>query len=103
MDVAATRTDQEVRRAMATAQSRYLTNLRRLAATLDRTPPRPGRARYARVLATGPAPTRSDLELRVLDLILAGGFTPPDVNTPIQIAGRTFIPDLRWPEQRLIV
>jgi hypothetical protein len=103
MDVAATWTDTAVRRAMATAQSRYLTNLRRLAAALDRTGPRPGRARYARVLATGPAPTRSELEIRVLDLVLAGGFEHPDVNKPLLIQGRRIVPDLRWPAQRLIV
>jgi hypothetical protein len=103
MDVAATWTDDALRRAMATAQSKYLTNLRKLAAALDRTPQRPGRARYARVLATGPAPTRSDLELRVLHLVLAGGFAAPDVNKPIHLDGRKIIPDLRWPEQRLIV
>jgi hypothetical protein len=103
MDVAATWTDDALRRAMATAQSRYLTNLRRLAAVLDRTGPRPGRARYVRVLASGPQPTRSELEIRVLDLVLAGGFQPPDVNTPLLIEGRRIVPDLRWPEQRLIV
>ena len=103
MDVAATWSDDAVRKAMATAQSKYLTNLRRLAAALDRSTPRPGRARYARVLATGPAPTRSDLEIRVLDLVLAGGFEHPDVNKPLRIAGRRIIPDLRWPQQRLVV
>jgi hypothetical protein len=103
MDVAATWTDTELRKAMATAQSQYLTNLRKLAAQLDRAPQRPGRPRYARVLATGPAPTRSDLEIRVLDLVLAGGFQRPDVNTPLIIDGRRIVPDLRWPAQRLIV
>jgi very-short-patch-repair endonuclease len=64
---------------------------------------RAGRARFARVLATGPAPTRSELEDRVRDLVLAGGFPPPDVNVALRIGGRRVIPDLRWPERRLCI
>jgi very-short-patch-repair endonuclease len=80
-----------------------LTNLRRLARQLDRAAGRPGRARYARVLASRPPATRTELEDRVFDLVLAGGFARPDVNVPMHIGGRRIIPDLRWPEQRLVV
>jgi hypothetical protein len=55
-----------------------LTNLRRLARQLDRAAGRPGRARYARVLASRPPATRTELEDRVFDLVLAGGFARPD-------------------------
>jgi very-short-patch-repair endonuclease len=55
------------------------------------------------VIAEGPAPTRSVLEDVVLDLILRGGFAHPDVNKPMRINGRRVVPDLRWPDQRLIV
>ena len=50
-----------------------------------------------------PAPTRSELEDVLLDLILRGGLEPPDVNVPLYIQGRRIIPDLRWPAQRLTV
>jgi very-short-patch-repair endonuclease len=103
LDLAPTSTDRALRRLMATAQSKHLTNLRLLAQQLDRAQGRPGRALFARVLATGPAPTRSELEDRVRDLVLAGGFPPPDVNVPLRIGGRRVIPDLRWPEKRLCV
>jgi very-short-patch-repair endonuclease/predicted transcriptional regulator of viral defense system len=103
MDLAATYTDGEVRRAMSRAQSLKLTNTRRLAALLDRTSNRPGRARYARVLAAAPPNTRSELEDRVFDLIMSAGFRRPDVNVPLHLDGRRVIPDFRWPEQRLVV
>jgi hypothetical protein len=103
LDLAATLPDIALRRAMSRAQSLRLTHPRRLAAILDRTNSRPGRKRYARVLAARPPATRSELEDRVHDLIIAAGFAPPDVNEPLHIAGRRLLPDFRWPEQRLIV
>jgi very-short-patch-repair endonuclease len=57
----------------------------------------------ARIVATGPAPTRSELEDVVLDLMLRGGLRHPDVNVPIRVGGRRVVPDFRWPEQRLVV
>jgi very-short-patch-repair endonuclease len=103
LDLAVTWDDRALRRAMSRAQSLHLVNPRTLAAILDRTQARPGRKRYARVLASGPPPTRSELEDRLHDLVLAGGFALPDVNVPIRIDGRRVIPDLRWPQQRLVV
>ena len=49
------------------------------------------------ILADGPAPTRSELEDVVLDLILRGGLPRPDVNVPLILDGRRVIPDFRWP------
>jgi hypothetical protein len=46
------------------------------------------------------APTRSDLEDLVLDVIIQGGLERPDVNKPLPSG---YIPDFRWPEQRLIL
>jgi predicted transcriptional regulator of viral defense system/very-short-patch-repair endonuclease len=103
LEMAATESDAAVRRAMSRAQSAYITNHRQLAAILDRTGARPGRARYIRVLASEPPATRTDLEDRVHDLIIAGGLQPPDVNVPLRVGGTRLIPDFRWPQQRLIV
>jgi very-short-patch-repair endonuclease len=102
-DVAATTNDVALRRMMSRAQSMHLTNSRLLARQLDRAAGRPGRARFARVLASDPPPTRSELEDRLHDLVLAAGFRAPDVNVPIRIGLRTIIPDLRWPSRRLCV
>lgn len=49
------------------------------------------------------APTRSELEDVVYDLIIDGGLLRPDVNRPLLHAGRRVIPDFRWPAQRLVI
>ncbi len=58
---------------------------------------------FGRIVATGPAPTRSVLEDAVLDLLLRGGFAYPDVNVPLVLDGRRVVPDFRWPAQQLVV
>ena len=103
LDMAARLRDEPLRRMMSRAQSMRLTNLRRLGRQLDRAAGRPGRARFARVLASRPPATRSELEDRLYDLVLAGGLPEPDVNVPLHLGGRRIIPDFRWPEHRLIV
>jgi hypothetical protein len=55
------------------------------------------------ILDLGAVPTRSPLEDRVYDLVLKAGLEPPAVNAPYRLPTRTVIPDLRWPELRLIV
>jgi hypothetical protein len=64
--------------------------------------PRRG-SRLARIIATGPAPTRSALEDAVLDLMLRGGLAHPEVNESLVLDGRRVVPDFRWPAQRLVV
>ena len=46
----------------------------------------------------GPGATRSDLEMPLLDLILAAGFARPGVYAPLWIARRRVMPDPRSPE-----
>lgn len=46
---------------------------------------------------------RSVFEARALPRLLALGLPRPLVNHPIEIEGKTLIPDFLWPEQRLIV
>jgi hypothetical protein len=88
LDLAARLDDGPLRTLMSRTQSMRLTNLRRLARQLDRAHGRPGRARYARVLAARPPATRTELEDRVYDLVIEGGFTAPDVNVPLHLDGR---------------
>jgi hypothetical protein len=92
-----------LRRAVREAQVLRLTTVGRLAAALTAPGPRRGQANLARIVATGPAPTRSELEDVVLDLLLQAGFEPPDVNVPIRVAGRRVVPDFRWPGKRLTI
>jgi predicted transcriptional regulator of viral defense system len=98
LDLAATLDPGRLRSATGRGQSLHRANVRQLADVLARHPRRAGAARFARIIATGPAPTRSELEDVVLDLILRGGHVHPDVNVPYFVAGRRTVPDFRWPE-----
>lgn len=103
IDVAAQLRERRLRRAVRQAQSLRLVSLEELAGALRRYRRRPGVRRLARIIATGPAPTRSILEDVVLEMMLDGGLEHPQVNAPLVIDGRTVIPDFRWPRQRLVV
>src|SRR4051812_11558820 len=103
LDLAATLDHRPLRAATRRAQSLHRVNVRQLAETLTRHRGRRGAARLAEVIATGPAPTKSELEDVVLDLILRGGHVHPDVNVPYHVDGQKTIPDFRWPEQRLVL
>ena len=102
VDLAATFEYRALRRAVREAQ-RSLTSARRILEALDRLGPRRGSANLTRILATGTAPTRSELEDVVLDLLLNAGFEHPHVNVPLTVGGRRVIPDFRGPAQRLVI
>jgi very-short-patch-repair endonuclease len=95
IDLAATLPFKPLRRAVRQAQALRLVSLAELAGARSRT--------LAEILAAGPAPTRSELEDAVLELMLRGGLQRPDVNVPMTLAGRTVVPDFRWPGERLVV
>jgi hypothetical protein len=103
VDFATVASYNETRRAVREAQARELVSVVELTRTLSRLPQRPGNRAVRKIIATGPAPTKSELEDIVLDLVLVGGFAHPEVNKPLIIEGRRIVPDLRWPAQRLII
>jgi very-short-patch-repair endonuclease len=92
-----------LRRAVRQAQSLHHTSTVHLLAARARLGPRRGTAKLARIIATGPAPTRSELDDVVLDLLLRADLEHPDVNVPLTVGGRRVIPDFRWPAQRLVI
>jgi hypothetical protein len=92
-----------LRRAVRQALALRRVSLRQLVEALSRLGARRGVANLAHIVAAGPAPTRSDLEDIVLDLIVRGGLAHPEVNVPLFLAGRRVVPDFRWPEQCLVV
>jgi len=102
VDLAAVVSDKLLRTAVRRALARRLVSIRQLVATRRRLGPRRGAASLDRVLATA-APTRSELEDVVLDLIVDAEFVRPDVNRPLLLAGKRVVPDFRWPEQRVVV
>ncbi len=103
LDLAAMLPDKGLRRVVRQSQARGYTNVRTLLQIAERVNGHRGAGRLKAIVATGPAPTRSDKEDLVLDLLLSAGLEHPHVNEPLWIGGRRLIPDLRWPEQRLIV
>jgi very-short-patch-repair endonuclease len=92
-----------LRRAVRRAQGMHLVSHREMVETITRLGPRRGSRNLRRIVATGPAPTRSELEDVVLDLIIRGCFTHPDVNRPLRLDGRRVIPDFRWPAEHVVV
>jgi Protein of unknown function (DUF559) len=102
VDLAAVVNEKLLRTAVRRALAHRRVSIRQLVATKRRLGPRRGTATLDRVLATA-APTRSELEDVVLDLIVDAGFVRPDVNRPLLLAERRVVPDFRWAEQRLVV
>jgi hypothetical protein len=102
-DLAAVLSPQSLRGAVRRAQAHHLVHHREIAGSLGLWRGRRGVRALAEIMAAGPAPTRTVLEDVVYDLILEGGFDPPEVNARMVVNGRTVIPDFRWPVQRLIV
>jgi hypothetical protein len=103
LDLAAILDHKRLRRAVRQAQSLGLVDIAELVRRLRGPGPQRGRAKLRRIVATGPAPTRSELEDVVLDLLLEGGFAHPDVNVPLHLEGRRIVPDFRWPAQKLVI
>jgi hypothetical protein len=103
LDLASVLPYKPLRRAVRQAQMLGRANVAQVVAALARSGRRPGIAKLRRIIASDPAPTRSELEDVVLDLILDAGFSPPEVNAPLRFAGRRMIPDFRWPDQQLVV
>jgi very-short-patch-repair endonuclease len=103
LDLAGVLPEARLRRAVRQARFHKLITVGSLVAVLQGPGPVRGRKKLARILAKSAAPTQSELEDVVLDLILRGGFAHPLVNEPLFIAGRRIVPDFLWPEQRLVI
>jgi len=54
-------------------------------------------------VAARACPTRSELEDRLLDLVLNAGLPEPRVNAEVVLGGRRVVPDLYWRDRRLVV
>jgi hypothetical protein len=103
LDLASLLDYRPLRRTVRQAQSLRRVNIQQLTEVLGRLRPRRGVHNLARIVATGPAPTRSELEDIVLELILRGGFAHPDVNVPLSLGERRIVPDFRWPAKHLVI
>jgi hypothetical protein len=93
----------DLRSTVREALGMKLITVRTVLALLERLGPVRGARNLRTILARSAIPTRSELEVVVYDLIVAGGFVPPEVNEPLRLEGRTVIPDFRWPRQKLVI
>jgi hypothetical protein len=86
VDLAAVVNERMLRTAVRRALGLRRIGIRQLIGAVRRLGPRRGSAGLRRVLASA-APTRSELEDVVLDLIVDAGLNPPEVNGPLLLGG----------------
>jgi very-short-patch-repair endonuclease/predicted transcriptional regulator of viral defense system len=104
LDIAADLSGQELRRAVRQAQAENRVNVRQLVELLGRADGLRGTAALRRVVADGPAPTRSELEDAVLELIRRVTGEPFEVNAMLRLAGqRPIRPDFLWRDIGLVI
>ena len=103
LDLAASLAPRELRRAARQAEADQHINVRQLADVLARAHGHRGAGALRTLVADGPAPTRSELEDIVLDLIDGAGLPRPRINARLTLGGRTVVPDFLWPAQRVVV
>jgi len=107
LEIAPHLSDQRLKRLVRKAQAERLASVQQFDAVVRRANGHAGTGRIAAMIAGGPAPTYSGDEDAVLDLVLAAGFAHPHVNQRLIVGtatgARPYFPDLRWPQQRLIV
>jgi predicted transcriptional regulator of viral defense system len=103
LDLAATMHPKPLRRLARQAQAEQRVNVRQLLDVIDRNPHHRGAARRRASIADGPAPTRSDHEDLVLDLIDRAGVERPELNPLMRFAERPISPDMLWRDDRVVV
>jgi hypothetical protein len=103
LDLAARMSPKALRRMVRQAQAEQHVNVRQLLEILQRHPGHRGAAKLRAVIADGPAPTRSDHEDLVLDVIDKAGIERPELNAWLHLDGRNISPDMLWREQRVVV
>jgi very-short-patch-repair endonuclease len=92
-----------LRRAVRQAEVLRLVDHRLLVGELRRARGRRGTAALARILEVGPAPTRSELEDRMLELLLRNGFPRPLVNARPEGVARAVEVDFLFEDLRLVL
>jgi very-short-patch-repair endonuclease len=89
-----------LRRAVREAEVQRLVDIEQLGGAATR---RRGAARLRELVSQGPAPTRSELEDRTLDLLRRHGFPRPRTNATVRTNGRVYEVDFLFEAHGLIV
>lgn len=105
IDLAAVTSMVRLEQAVARAEHRGLADSPSLAELVTRYPGRRGMAALRTVLAAGRLGgiAASELELRFLEFLDSRRLPRPQVNQPLEPAGRRMIVDCLWPAERLVV
>jgi predicted transcriptional regulator of viral defense system len=103
LDLAATMHHKPLRRLARQAQAEERVNVGQLLDVVERHPRHRGAAKLRAVIADGPAPTRSDHEDLVLDLLDRAGIERPELNPRLRLDDRRMSPDMLWPEHKLAI
>ena len=85
------------------AQAQRTVSIRQILELLERSNGHRGAAKLRACIADGPAPTRTDLEDLLLDLLDEANIERPEINAPLRVDGRTIIPDYLWRARRLAI
>jgi very-short-patch-repair endonuclease len=103
LDLAVVLSPKGLRTAARRAQATHRVSVRQLREVVVRSKGHPGCGALWALIEDGPAPTRSDLEDLLLDLLDNAGIPRPEVNAPLRIGGRTIIPDFLWRDRRFAI
>ncbi len=103
LDLAATTPAQPLRRLVRDALAEGRVSIRQLTDVVDRHRGHRGVAALRRLIADGYVPTRSELEDRALDLILAAAIPKPEINPRVEFDGRPIRPDMFWRELGVVI
>jgi very-short-patch-repair endonuclease len=103
LDLAAVLPATTLRRMARRAQAQRAVSIRQILELLQRANGHHGAERLRAVIADGPAPTRSDLEDLLLDLLDDAKIERPEINVPLRFGAETITPDYLWRAQRVAI
>jgi very-short-patch-repair endonuclease len=95
--------ERRLRRIARRAQAQRAVTIPQILTLLERANGHHGAERLRAVIADGPAPTRSDLEDLLLDLLDQARIERPEINAPLRFGAESITPDYLWRAQRVAI
>ena len=103
LDLAAILPEKALRTIVRRAEAQRAVSIRQILELLARSNGHRGAAKLRAVIAGGSAPTRSDLEDLLLDLLDRAGIERPEINAPLRLDGERIVPDYLWRDRRVAI